>query len=54
MKLGLLSVVHKDHASSKKVPQYVTFGHKSLQEFGASKFISDRLNTTEHVKVFAR
>ena len=53
MKLGLLTVVNKDSASRRKGPHYVTFGDKTLQEFGASKFISDRLNTSEDIKVFS-
>ena len=53
MKLGLLTVVDKDHASRRKGPHYVTFDDKTLQEFGASKFITDRLNTSEDIKVFS-
>ena len=51
MKLGLLSVMNKEKASIRKQPNHVSFAHKSLQEFGASKFICNQLETTTDVKV---
>ena len=54
MKLGLLHVVGVRKATAKKQPAYLSFEHKSLQEFGASKFVTKRLETAENMKVSCR
>ena len=51
MKLGLLSLINKEKASTRKQPNHVSYTHKSLQEFGASKFICNQLETATDVKV---
>ena len=51
MKLGLLHEVGKKKATARKQPVFLSFEHKSLQEFGASKFITERLETAENIKV---
>ena len=54
MKLGLLHEERVRKASARKQtaqPAYLSYGHKSLQEFGASKFVTERLETAENVKV---
>ena len=51
MKLGLLHVVGAKKASARKQPVFLSYEHKSLQEFGASKFVTERLETAENIKV---
>ena len=51
MKLGLLHVVGVRKATARKQPAYLSYEHKSLQEFGASKFVTKRLETSENIKV---
>ena len=51
MKLGLLHVVGVKKASARKQPAYLSYEHKSLQEFGASTFVTERLETSENMKV---
>ena len=51
MKLGLLHVVGVKKASARKQPTYLSYEHKSLQEFGASTFVTTRLETTQNPKV---
>ena len=35
----------------KKQPAFLSYEHKSLQEFGASKFVTKRLEIAENMKV---
>ena len=51
MKLGLLHLVGVRKASARKQPDYLSFEHKSFQDFGASKFVTEMLETSENVKV---
>ena len=51
MKLGLLHEVGKKKATAKKQPAFLSYEHKSLQDFGASKFVTERLETAENMKV---
>ena len=51
MKLGLLHVVGVRKATARKEPAFLSYEHKSLQEFGASKFVTKRLETAENMKV---
>ena len=51
MKLGLLHVVGVRKATARKQPAFLSYEHKSLQEFGASKFVTKRLETAENMKV---
>ena len=51
MKLGLLHVVGVKKASARKQPAYLSYEHKSLQEYGASTFVSGRLETAENIQV---
>ena len=51
MKLGLLHVVGVRKATARKQPAFLSYEHKSLQEFGASKFVTKRLETAEDMKV---
>ena len=54
MKLGLLHEVGVKKASSRRKPShpaFLSYGHKSLQEFGASKYVTERLETSENMKV---
>ena len=51
MKLGLLHEVGKKKATARKQPAFLSYEHKSLQEFGASKFVTKRLETAENMKV---
>ena len=56
MKLGLLHVVGKKKATArkataKKQPAVLAYEHKSLQDFGASKFVTQRLETSNNMKV---
>ena len=51
LKLGLLHEVGKKKATVRKQPAYLSYEHKSLQEFGASKFVTERLETSENMKV---
>ena len=51
MKLGLLHVVGVRKATARKQPAYLSFEHKSLQEFGASKFVTKRLETAVNMEV---
>ena len=51
MKLGLLHVVGARKATARKQPAFLSHEHKSLQEFGASKFVTKRLETSENMKV---
>ena len=51
MKLGLLHAVGVRKATARKQPAYLSYEHKSLQEFGASKFVTKRLETAENMKV---
>ena len=51
MKLGLLHVVGVRKATARKQPAYLRYEDKSLQEFGASKFVTKRLETAENMKV---
>ena len=51
MKLGLLHEVGKKKATARKPPAFLSYEHKSLQEFGASKFVTERLETAENIKV---
>ena len=51
MKLGLLHVVGVKKASARKQPAFLSYEHKSLQEFGASTFVTERLETAENIQV---
>ena len=51
MKLGLLHVVGVRKATARKQPAFLSYGHKSLQEFGASKFVTERLETSKNIEV---
>ena len=51
MKLGLLHVVGVKKASARKQPAYLSYEHKSLQEYGASTFVTERLETSENIQV---
>ena len=51
MKLGLLHVVGVGKATARKQPAFLSYEHKSLQDFGASKFVTKRLETAENMKV---
>ena len=51
MKLGLLHVVGVQKANARKEPAFLSYEHKSLQEFGASKFVTKRLETSKDIKV---
>ena len=51
MKLGLLHVVGVRKATARKQPAFLSYEHKSLQEFGASKFVTNRLETAKNMKV---
>ena len=51
MKLGLLHVVGVQKATARKQPAFLSYEHKSLQDFGASKFVTERLETAENIKV---
>ena len=51
MKLGLLHVVGVRKATARKQPAFLSFEHKSLQEFGAAKFVTKTLETSENIKV---
>ena len=51
MKLGLLHVVGVKKASARRQPAYLSYEHKSLQEYGASTFVTETLETVENVKV---
>ena len=51
MKLGLLHEVGRIKAATRKKAAFLSYEHKSLQEFGASKFVTDRLETSENIKV---
>ena len=51
MKLGLLHVVGIRKATARKQPAFLSYEHKSLQEFGASNFVTERLETSKDIKV---
>ena len=51
MKLGLLHEVSKKKATAKTQPAFLSYEHKSLQDFGASKFVTKRLETAKNMKV---
>ena len=51
MKLGLLNEVSRKKVSARERPAFLSFEHKSLQEFGASKFVTDRLETSKNIQV---
>ena len=51
MKLGLLHIVGAKKATARKQPVFLSYEHKSFQEFGASKFVTERFETAENVKV---
>ena len=51
MKLGLLHEVGVRKATARKQPAYLSYEHKSLQEFGASKSVTKRLETAENITV---
>ena len=51
MKLGLLHEVGVRKASARKQPAYLSYEHKTLQDFGASTFVTERLETAENIKV---
>ena len=54
MKLGLLHVVGVRKATARKQPAFLSYEHKSLQEFGTSQFVTKRLETAENMKVSCR
>ena len=51
MKLDLLHVVGVRKATARKQPAFLSYGHKSLQDFGASKFVTERLETSKNIEV---
>ena len=51
MKLGLLHIVGIRKATARKQPAFLSYEHKSLQEFGASNFVTERLETSKDIKV---
>ena len=51
MNLGLLIEVLADRVTLKERPQYVSFHHKSLQGYSASKHIVLSLETAKDAKV---
>ena len=54
MKLGLLYEVGTRKAATRKEQFYSTFlcyEHKSLQDFGASTYVTERLETAENIQV---
>ena len=51
MNLGLLIEVLTDRVTLKEQPQYVSFHHKSLQGYSASKHIVFSLETAKDAKV---
>ena len=51
MKLGLLHVVGVRKATARKQPAFLSYEHTSLQDFGASKYVTERLETAENIKV---
>ena len=51
MKLGLLQVVDIKKPTARKQAAFISYGHKSLQEFGASKFVAETLDTAENMQV---
>ena len=52
LKLGLLSEVGIKTASVREQKRYVSFHHKSLQEFSSSKHIVKKLKRSRNVKVY--
>ena len=38
-------------SNCKKTPAFLSYEHKSLQEFGVSKFVTKRLETAENMQV---
>ena len=51
LKLGLLSEVSVSMATVKKQKRYVSFHHKSLQEFSSSKYIVKKLKNSKNILV---
>ena len=51
LKLGLLSEVGIEAATVRDQPLYVSFHHKSLQEYAASKHVVDTLEESVDIKV---
>ena len=51
LKLGLLVEVGADRTTVAEQPTFLSFQHKSLQEFSAAKFITMRLEGSQDVKV---
>ena len=51
LKLGLLNVLGAKRASARGRPTFLSFEHKSLQEFGASKFVAETIETSTNIKV---
>ena len=51
MKLGLLHIAGVKNTSARKQPAYLSYKHKSLQEFRASTYVTERLETAENIKV---
>ncbi len=55
MKLGLLVKHGKERMTLRKQPVYVSFQHKSIQEFSAAAFLSTELqNSLTTVQVYQR
>ena len=51
MKLGLLHIVGVRKATARKQPAFLSYEHKSLQDFGAATFVTERLETSDNMKV---